>query len=260
MKKVACVFALTLWVGVPSLAEASPKVARQLRSSIGQSFRSLDDAIEKMDFGYKTLLAHNDRRAIFMNSYVNVLVQIRRRLAENEFVKKEWSQKLMLNYANLYRIAVWADLNGRTDEIPKSWQLAFSKTNDESVSAPLLLMLSVNAHITRDLPAALHQTGVNFGDEASRRDFFSVDNSFEASIEQTWPIIQRFGYVPPALDKALSFPMMSHWIARKRRAAWKAGNAIAGIAKALRPQAFVQLDLRAVQKGQQILILKGILR
>ncbi len=263
MNKATCLFALTLWtcgIASPSPAEAHPKVARQLKSSIGQSFRSIDDAIAKMDFGYKTLLAQNDRRAIFMNSYVNVLMQIRRRLAANEFIKQNWSQTLMLNYANLYRIAVWADLSGRTDEVPKSWQLAFSKTNDESVSAPVLLMLSINAHISRDLPVALHQTGVDFGDESSRKDFFSVDKSFESATAQTWPIMEHFGYAPPSVDKALSFPVISHWIARKRLAAWNAGNSIAGIPKASRAQAFAQLDERTTRKGRQILTLKGILR
>jgi hypothetical protein len=131
-------------------------------------------------------------------------------------------------FAKYYTDAYYAYQSGAS--VPEAWRIAFDASKDKQVSGTGSLLLSMNAHINRDLPFVLAGVGLVAPDGSSRKpDYDAVEKWLYTSTEPLLAeIAARFD---PAADDAgdpfglstlTMFQMVSGW----RESAWRNAEAL----------------------------------
>jgi hypothetical protein len=144
-------------------------------------YRSMDDTVAGLGALEQQFLARGDRRSIFVTLYGTVSAEIRDRLATGFFADSAWVQRYAVAFANLYRVAVAHEEAGRTDQVPKSWQICFDAARDGRGLVIQDMLLGVNAHVNHDLPFTLHTVSIDPDRDARYRDHAAV-NAVLASV------------------------------------------------------------------------------
>ena len=95
-----------------------------------------------------------DRTAqrLFLQTYRRTTLAVGKAICDAQFEDPEWVERWDVAFADLYLVALDADLAGHPT-VPRPWRLAF----DAPASLPALrhVLLGINAHINYDLPQAL---------------------------------------------------------------------------------------------------------
>jgi hypothetical protein len=97
-----------------------------------------------------TDLAH---RRIFASTYLRTTEAVGAAIDDARFEDPAWVENWDVVFANLFLDAHDADRDGRTNDVPRPWRLAF----DAPADLPPLrhVLLGINAHVNYDLPQAL---------------------------------------------------------------------------------------------------------
>ena len=133
-------------------------------------------------------------------------------------------------FAKYYTDAYYGYHSGDRASVPEAWRIAFDASRDKRVSGSGSLLLSMNAHINRDLPFVLAGVGLVAPDGSSRKpDFDAVEKWLYTATEPLLAeIAARFD---PAADDAgdpfglstlTTFQMVSAW----RESAWRNAEAL----------------------------------
>jgi hypothetical protein len=133
-------------------------------------------------------------------------------------------------FAKYYTDAYYAYRSGDHASAPKAWRIAFDASRDKRVSGSGSLLLSMNAHINRDLPFVLAAVGLVAPDGSSRKpDFDAVEKWLYTATEPLLAeIAQRFdptaddGNDSAGLSNLALFQMVSGW----REGAWRNAEAL----------------------------------
>jgi hypothetical protein len=115
----------------------------------------LDDltrAIEKIESLYRRA---DDARAIFATTYLLTTRNIIKAMDRRTFSDRVRMERITLAFGELWLDALEAEDKGRRDDVPPAWRLAFDAGKRDRVSPARVLMLSINAHVIRDLPFAV---------------------------------------------------------------------------------------------------------
>jgi hypothetical protein len=133
-------------------------------------------------------------------------------------------------FAKYFTDAYYGYHSGDRASVPEAWRIAFDASRDKRVSGSGSLLLSMNAHINRDLPFVLAGVGLVAPDGSSRKpDFDAVEKWLYTATEPLLAeIAARFD---PAADDAgdpfglstlTTFQMVSAW----RESAWRNAEAL----------------------------------
>lgn len=128
----------------------------------------LDELLARMDARLEDLRRDDDPREIFLTVYREMTGTMRTSLPEDLFIDPEWSHALTLRFARMYFDADEAFCGG--SPCPGPWDVAFRTAAGRHVLVLEHALLGINAHIVYDLPRAVAETMVAFGDTTSEDD------------------------------------------------------------------------------------------
>jgi hypothetical protein len=133
-------------------------------------------------------------------------------------------------FARYYTDAYWDWEQGRRDQVPAAWRIAFDASRDRRVTGMGDLLLGMNAHIARDLPFVLASTGMVAPDGTShKRDFDKVEEFLYAA---TAPMLaEAAARFDPALDDTseptgAAKAVLFQFISVARESAWRNAEAL----------------------------------
>ncbi len=175
---------------------------------------SIDKLLQRMDERLAQLNAAGDRRRIFLTVYRTMTATMDRNVPDGLFLDPEWSAALTLRFAEMYFEADDAFEHGGC--CPEPWAASFRAAGQDHVLVLEHALLGINAHIMYDLPRAVAETMVAFGDTApnahhdallSRRrfDFEVVNHLLAVTTDQVQDLIgQNFSRSVKVIDALAS--------------------------------------------------------
>lgn len=154
-----------------------------------KSLRALTATIDGLERRYRR---SNDARAFFATTYLITTRNIIRAMDLGVFADRPRMERMTLAFGNLWLDALEAQDGGRRDAAPPAWRLAFGAGLEPSVSPARVLMLSINAHVIRDLPFAVAATATP--DAALEPDFKSLNRILGDEVpEVRQALVSRYG-------------------------------------------------------------------
>jgi hypothetical protein len=136
-------------------------------------FVTLDEVVEGLGALEAHYIALQDRRAIFLTVYGLMSREMKRGIEQGVFNDGDWVTRYTVRFANYYREAV-AGYEGGT-RIPKSWQIAFSATQEPDGLVLQDVLLGINAHVNHDLALALTDVSIEPDRAARHQDHVRVN-------------------------------------------------------------------------------------
>ena len=91
-----------------------------------------------------------------------------------------WLNKLLTNFAEMYREAAAAYVAGNMDAVPAAWKEAFDAASSKRNPVMLDLVLAMNAHINHDLSISVYRSGYA---RKHAHDFFYVEQGLSAGTD-----------------------------------------------------------------------------
>jgi len=181
--------------------------------------REASDSIQKLA---KSLQKRGNPRGLFAGIYAVTIRATEKRMGE--FHNPQWVSQLVVNYANIYRRTIHAELNGKRRTLPKTWQLTFNYEDSPDWCPALDVIYGIHVHIVRDLVEALYMTPANFRSKSIRRDFYHISNVLKDAMPQIWQVYDRYARIFPEFAR-IGESTFVDWIARQRDYAWRAHSA-----------------------------------
>ena len=129
-------------------------------------------------------------------------------------------------FAQLYFDAEDAWYEGRHEDVPEAWRIAFSAAQERRVQGAGNLLLGINAHVQRDMPFLLAGLGLVDEEGRSRKpdhDRFNqvlsenYDDVLEQAREQDDPDLGMYDVPGTSLDGFLEFQGIAGW----REGVWR---------------------------------------
>ena len=123
-------------------------------------------------------------------------------------------------FATLYFRAADAWREGRKDDVPRAWRLAFAAADRRELPALGNMLLGMNAHISRDLPYALAATGLRTADGADAEPDVVAVNKDIARAQQPMlravakrfdPTVARLNNLGTVVDPAAIGSLIARW-------------------------------------------------
>ena len=141
-------------------------------------FATLSDVLEWMEAQLREWEAAEDTRRVFLRAYLHFTRETQRavRIApfeDDALEDAEWVDALGINLAQHYLDAV--EGYERDGDVPECWELAFDVGAKRPSAVLVPLIVSMKAHILRDLPMALAETDFSRDRDARFRDYRRVD-------------------------------------------------------------------------------------
>lgn len=150
--------------GYPSNAPRSPRA-----ECAGASDGCIDRTLGEMYRRFHTVVPECDDNQVFSLTYIRVTEDIRNGIAAGYYDDPVWLKQLDALFARPYFLAYDNYLAGRTELVPPAWRIAFDAGRDGKVKGIGNLLLSMNAHVNRDFPFVLYQSGLVQPDGDSRK-------------------------------------------------------------------------------------------
>ncbi len=173
------------------------------------------------------VVPHSDLRSLFLNIYLTVSEEMPNLLAENRFNHPDWVKRLMFKYASLYKNALDCDLSGQCAVSP-AWQTAFAENRAGKVSPNGQLLLSISAHVNRDLPVALASIpDTNFDDATYLQDFHTISLIFQRKMPDLIKVAQTYQSCRVnSVDYEIIMTVINHAINVTRDKSWNWGRTL----------------------------------
>jgi uncharacterized protein DUF5995 len=110
-----------------------------------------------------------DNNAVFGLVYIRVTESIRKAVARGFYEEPKFLNHEDAVFAHMYFRATDAWRRGDLANVPPAWRDAFDAARDRSVSGLGNLLMSMNAHVNRDMPFMLAALGLTKPDGSSRK-------------------------------------------------------------------------------------------
>jgi hypothetical protein len=136
----------------------------------------IDHTITEMQRRLNTVVPVCDHRAVFSLAYLRVTEDVKAGRVAGIFKDPKWLNSEDAVFARLYFDVYDAYAAGRRDGIPTAWLLAFDSERDRELSALGDFLMSMNAHINRDMPFVLAGIGITKPDGTTRKPDHDVYN------------------------------------------------------------------------------------
>ena len=147
---------------------------------------------------------------------------------ENQFHHPEWVNALMLKYVSLYKNALDCELSGLCP-VSKAWQAAFDENKSGRITPAGQLLISISAHVNRDLPIALASLdSTKFADETYQEDFRNISTIFLRRMPEMIKIVQEYESCNiNTFDQEIITSVINFAIGRTREKSWVYGSKLA---------------------------------
>ncbi len=195
-----------------------------------------------------------DPRSLFLQVYIQISEEMWVMLSRHEFKNEAWIKDLMTGYANLYRESFYND-EIKNPLISEAWRKAFQAPRLWPDLPSMTLLLSINAHVNRDLPVALDRLTVDFKDRSIQTDFKKIASSFSRRLPAIWNLLESYeqclrGSTQEALIKSLIMGVMVY----QRGQSWNTSKRYYGIreTEARESQMKTFVEAYAAREGHQI--------
>jgi hypothetical protein len=150
--------------GLPGTYHAS-KDADCVNGSPSCIEQTLTEMYRRFDDQYATC----DHNAAFGITYIRVTEAMRKAIAGGTFQDPVYLAHQDRLFARMYFASYDAWKRGDLAQVPEAWQIAWDAGRDRTVSGLGNLLLSMNAHINRDMPYMLESIGLNKPDGSTRK-------------------------------------------------------------------------------------------
>lgn len=184
----------------------------ELISKLQKQYQSVSEVIENFKWLENYFLNHNDLRGVFVTAYLHITQSIGAAIEEETFQNNSWSQQYLICFANLYRIALLNYEKKNTDQVPKSWVIAYDLATDKKGYIIQHLILGINAHINHDLALALHEVSIDPSREEKYQDHTDINlilgkatEGLKRSVAEKYaPILKRLDRVFGTIDDEIT--------------------------------------------------------
>lgn len=165
---------------------------------IDTPYQTPKEALDGLTALEQQFIERHDRRGVFTSAYRLITAELMRRSQDAFFEDNVWLERCIVEFAELYRMALVAYEAGQMDQVPKAWRVSFDAALDGTSVIIQDLILGINAHINHDLPLALYQVGIDPDRDRCYRDHTAVNNALR---ETTDVVQERIGEIyAPALS------------------------------------------------------------
>ena len=127
--------------------------------------RTLSEMYRRFDSQYATC----DHNSAFGITYIRVTESIRKAILDGVYQEPRFLAHEDRVFARMYFQAYDAWKAGRRDRVPAAWREAWDAGRDKSVTGLGNLLLSMNAHINRDMPYLVESIGMTKPDGTTRK-------------------------------------------------------------------------------------------
>jgi hypothetical protein len=159
------------YVDWPSLLPAlpAPFTANTEPDCADGSDACIDRTILEMRRRLNVVVPRCDHRAVFSLAYLRVTEDVRAARQAGIFADPAWLNREDAVFARMYFTVYDAYAAGQRSGVPMAWQLAFDSERDRELSALGDFLMSMNAHINRDMPFVLAGIGITRPDGRTRK-------------------------------------------------------------------------------------------
>ncbi|HYI36361.1 MAG TPA: DUF5995 family protein [Thermoleophilaceae bacterium] len=127
--------------------------------------RTLTEMYRRFDTQYSTC----DHNAAFGITYIRVTESIRRAILDGVYQEPKYLGHIDRVFARMYFQSYDAWKAGKRAQVPMAWREAWDAGRSRSVTGLGNLLLSMNAHINRDMPYLMESTGLTKPDGSTRK-------------------------------------------------------------------------------------------
>ncbi|MBX3228615.1 MAG: hypothetical protein KIT84_08185 [Labilithrix sp.] len=240
------------------LDPTSPASPRRL---MDEPLKDPEDAETRLGCLRTILTRQKDDRAPFASLYTDITISARAAIDAGRFEDGVWVARYMTTFAELYREAFVGYADGRADEIPGSWRIAFDAARDERPLQVQHVTLGVNAHVNRDLAHTLYIVGIGERGavrESRKRDHFKVNEILRENVDATLSSLAEtyapgLGQSPAAVMRILTETYYQA-VAAGRLKAWVDAVALSDAFPFLRPAIEDQIEVTSKLIARTILV------
>ena len=178
--------------------------------------RTLREMYRRFDRLYPTC----DHNSLFALVYIRVTEAIRRSVLEGLYEEPTFLNHEDAVFARMYFDAYDAWERGDRASVPDAWEAAFDAARDRRVAGIGNLLMSMNAHVNRDMPFMLANLGLTMPSGASRKPDHDrgnqvlsplYDDMFQEVARRWDPTILNYDIPGMAYDDAGFFQILQGW-------------------------------------------------
>ena len=149
---------------------ATPYRPSRERDCVDGSNACIEETLTEMYRRFDRRYATCDHNSAFGITYIRVTEAIRRTVLKNDlYVEPKYLNHEDKVFARMYFNAFDAWARGDRAKVPPAWQEALDAGRDRTVSGQGNLLMSMNAHINRDMPFLLEALGLTDPKGTSRK-------------------------------------------------------------------------------------------
>lgn len=171
----------------------------ELIEHLKNSYQSVSGVISSFEWLENDFFRHEDLRGVFATAYLHITRSIKEAIQAQSFHDNDWSEKYLIRFANLYRVALLNYETGSSNPVPKSWKAAFDLAKNRKGLIIQHLLLGINAHINHDLAIALYDVKIDPDRDHKYADHTNVNLILEKAADglkrgvskKYAPILQR---------------------------------------------------------------------
>ncbi len=243
---------------IASPDEADPALV----NLVEEPYRSVPDALDRLERLEGRLRDLGDRRAVFLTVYTNMTRAVQRSVERGAFADPAWMREYTRTFANYYREAFLAFERGRSGAVPDPWRIALGTATAGNALVAQDAFLGINAHINYDLGLAIRDVGVDPNRARKRADHRTIDDILgrlidaqQAALTELYaPGIDDVDAALGRFDESLSLFAMTEG----RAQAWRVGVVLAGTGSRL-VEAYARWVLRTTAVGAAAFVLSPAL-
>ncbi|SDN11860.1 hypothetical protein SAMN04487949_3432 [Halogranum gelatinilyticum] len=168
-----------------SSTDPRPRRDPELLGLVADPYLDVTDAHERLVGLAAAFEEREDRRAVFLNIYARMTAAVAEGIDRGDFADPEWVSAYLVEFANLYRQAVYDYEAGNAELVPEAWQLAFDAAARGDGLVVQDAALGVNAHINYDLALTLAAVGTESGRREKYADHHAVTDVISHLLDET---------------------------------------------------------------------------
>lgn len=157
--------------------------------------KTIDDVISILDFIIEDSLNTNNTLGYFAVLYQKVTVKVKEGIQNNFFEDGDRIEKLDIVFAQRY-IDAWFAWK-QNQKVTKSWEIAFTLSENEKILVFQHLLLGMNAHINLDLGIAAAEISTKENIQELKNDFNKINEILSSLVDEVqfglssiWPALK----------------------------------------------------------------------
>ncbi len=148
---------------------ATPYQPSRERDCVDGSYGCIEDTLSEMYRRFDRRYATCDHNSAFGITYIRVTEAIRKAVLGRLYAEPRYLNHEDKVFARMYFSSFDAWERGARERVPPAWREALDAGRDRSVSGQGNLLMSMNAHINRDMPFMLEALGLSDPQGRSRK-------------------------------------------------------------------------------------------